>query len=161
MLSSELPVRSLFQPIRLLAGWSTFAGILYVFIRVLKPPEPVPFGRLLALEVHAETVLLLGGVSSLLSPWIIGHPSELAHLTPPFSASWLLPASAMFPLFSLLSSVHIFTLWYTVILTVGIRIFCGVTVRKAVVITVSAWILSVFFEIGILSLLADRLHFHV
>ena len=161
MLSETLVARSLFEPIRLLAGWSAFAGILFVFVRTLSPPEPVRYLRLFALEVHAEAALLVGRIAAAVSA-MLGHASAWPEGgAAPYSAALLVPSTHSFTLLSLLSSANIFTLWYVVLLAAGLRVLCGITIRTAALVALGAWALSVLFDTGIFTLLIDTLHLRV
>ena len=157
MLSEGLVVGLLFQPIRLLIGWSAFAGTLFALVRSLKLPDPASYLRLLALEVHAESILILAGAAALICGTLCGPPSG----APPLSAALFFTPGTSFPLFSLLRSLNIFTLWYVAVLAAGIRVLCGLTLRNAVLVAAGAWALSVLFDIGILTLLISTLHLQV
>jgi hypothetical protein len=146
MVNATRLTQYLFEPVRLLAGWSAFAGLLYLFIRSLSPPGPVTFVRVLTLEVHAEAALLLGGIGMQI---------------PVLSAVSLLPATSPYPLVALIATLNIFTLWYVVLLAAGIRVLFGLTVRTAALVAVSAWALSVLFDTAILTLLVTTLHLRV
>lgn len=156
-----LLTRSLFEPVRLLAGWSAFASLLYLAIRSLSPPGPVKFVRVLALEVHAESALVIGGLASALAS---GFGQGIAGADPPIpllSAASLLPEGMPYAVVALIATVNFFTLWYVVLLSAGIRVLFGMTFRTAALIAVSAWALSVLFDTALLTLLVNALHFRV
>jgi hypothetical protein len=159
--SATLLARSLFEPVRLLAGWSAFAGALFLIIRSLSPAGPVTYVRVLTLEVHAEAVLLIGGAATALHAMLTPAGGGDMPRIPLMSLAPLLPVSASPAVVALLATLNIFTLWYVVLLAAGIRVLFGMTVRTAALVAVSAWALSVLFDTAILTLLINTLHFRV
>ncbi|MEW6510250.1 MAG: hypothetical protein AB1428_04760 [Bacteroidota bacterium] len=152
--------RALVQPVRLLAGWSAFAGVMYLLARSLAPRQPLSYMKLFALEVHAEGILALGMAVALARSLAAGSP-DLGPFTPAFSMAILSPADAPNSVRALLASLNLFTLWYAAVLAAGTRVLCGVRVRVAVVVAAGSWALSVLFDIGILTLLISALHLRV
>jgi hypothetical protein len=161
MLAEESLARAFVEPARLLAGWGAFAGMLWIAVRALKPPDPVPYLSLLALEAHAETIFVLAAGASLLVARVTGNPATA--LTPGAFAGAILvaPDGPSFPAASLLGALNFFTLWYVASLAAGVRVLCGFTMRLSVLIAACAWILSVLFDLGILTLLVTTLHLRV
>jgi hypothetical protein len=158
--SQSLPSRLLFLPVRLLIGWSVFAGTLYLFIRSLAPAVPVTFVRVLALEVHAEPAMLLGAIGTSLGALLVPQEGMNAVRAPLFSVAAFVQGSFPPPVVSLLATLNCFTLWYVVLLATGIRVLFGMTMRTAAVIAAAAWALSVLFDTGFLSLLIGTFSFH-
>lgn len=161
MLAGGYLTRALVEPARLLAGWSAFAGILWVAVRALKPPDPVPYLSLVTLETHAESVYAFAAGLSLLVSLITGDSVTAASPGAFAGAAALAPSGASFPVISLLRSLNIFTLWYVASLAAGIRVLCGFTMRLSSLIAACAWALSVLFDLGILTLLVTTLHLRV
>ena len=161
MLESTLLTRSLFVPVRLLTGWSTFAAFLFLCIRSLSPPGPVTFVRVLTLEVHAEAALLIGGAATALQAMVLPSGAAREYQISLLSIAWLLPASASHTLVALLATLNIFTLWYVALLAAGMHVLFGMTVRTAAFVAAGAWALSVLFDTAILTLLIDTLHLRV
>jgi hypothetical protein len=161
MLAEESLARALVEPARLLAGWGAFAGILWIAVRALKPPDPVPYLSLLALETHAETVSVFAAGGSLVAALITGNRA-LALVPGAFAgAAAVAPAGVSFAAVSLLGGLNFFTLWYAASLAAGLRVLCGFSMRLSVLITACAWILSVLFDLGITTLLVTTLHLRV
>jgi hypothetical protein len=159
MLLSELPLRSLFQPIRLMIGWSSFAALLFLLSRAFRPPSPSSFMHVFALEIHAEAILLLSQIGLCLHIVLQGRGLPSAY--PLWSADIFSSAATSMPIHSLLRSLNIFTLWYIVILAAGIRVLFSLSRFKSVLVAVSAFSLSVVLDIGVISLLIPALHLHV
>ena len=130
-------------------------------VRALKPPEPVPYLSLLALETHAEAISVLAAAASLLAAFVTGNHA-MALVPGAFAgAAAAAPAGLAYPAASLLGDLNFFTLWYAASLAAGIRVLCGFSMRLSVLIAACAWILSVLFDLGIITLLVTTLHLRV
>jgi hypothetical protein len=136
LMGSELLLRSLFLPLRQIAGMGIFAYVLFTLCMAFDPPVRARFKHLLALEVHAEIFNLLGASATL----------GLA----------LLSSNE-----ALLTSTKIFTLWYVVALTAGIAVFFRFSKGKAFLLASTAWIVSVLFNHFLLESISASMHFHL
>jgi hypothetical protein len=161
MLAEGTLWRAFVEPARLLAGWSAFAGMLWLAVRSLKPPEPVPYLSLFALVTQAETVGVIASAASLLVS-LAGGPALTGGTQGEFAGlASLAPAGTSFQALFLLRSLNIFTLWYVALLAAGMRVVCGFTTRLSAVIAVCAWSLSVLSNLAILTLIISTLHLRV
>ncbi len=154
-LAVDLYARSFFLPIRLLAGWSVFALLLFELSSWVGPAEPVRFRQLFSLEVHAESVLLLGGCLAL-----VFHPGSGLHGMPLSAASFLPPQSDIV-IASILESLNPFTAWYVALLGLGVRIICRFGVLRATAVAVAAWIVTLIWNLAIIKYLAESFHLMV
>jgi hypothetical protein len=151
--------RCMFLPIRLLTGWSAYAGVLFLLARSVKPPAPAPFLCFVALEIHAEIILLMDRVVTS-AYGILAMPQYLSPVSP-LSVAAFVESAAPLPIFFLLGRLNFFTLWYVAAVASGIRVLCGLTIRTSALVAVGAWVLSEFFNSGILTLLIRALHLQV
>ena len=147
-----------FLPIRLLLGWSGFALLLFSLSTSFKPLEPVRFIQVFTLEVHAEAIAVLAKLVTLAVALIHGAAQATLSSPPPLSVLSLAPPPGDFVLFSLLSSINMFTLWYVLVLTAGIHVLCGFAKRKAFLIVTGVWALTLCCNLGVLALLRDAFH---
>ncbi|MGA2624562.1 MAG: YIP1 family protein [Bacteroidota bacterium] len=154
-LAVDLYARAFFLPIRLLAGWSVFALLLYELSSWVGSAEPVHFRQLFALEVHAESVLLLGGCLEI----VLHHGSGVSGM--PLSAATFLHPQSGIVLASILESLNPFTAWYVALLGLGVRIFCRFSVLKATAVAVTAWIVTLIWNLAIFKYLAESFHLMV
>jgi Yip1 domain len=148
LLDGELLQRSVFLPLRLIAGWWIFAFLLYQSARAFRPAEGIRLAQFLSLEIHAEGVLVL---SSLVIALGVPLPS-LALLFPPSSG---------FLLRTLLATINLFTLWYILVLTAGVSVLCGYSKRKAFLIVAGVWVISTSLNLGVLNQLSVVFHLAV
>jgi hypothetical protein len=66
-----------------------------------------------------------------------------------------------FILYALLNSVNFFSASYIAILTIGISIICAFGRIKSLLIVLAVWSLAMVFNIGVIKLLKDALHFTI
>jgi len=158
ILDGELFSKSSFLPIRLLLGWSGFALLLFSLSRSFRPPDQVRFVQVFALEVHAEAIGLLSRLVIFATELIHGAAQTTLPPPPLLGVLSIVPPPGDFVLFSLLSSINMFTLWYVLVLTAGIHVLCGFAKRKAFLIVTGAWALTLCCDLAVLALLRDAFH---
>jgi hypothetical protein len=146
VVSGERLLRSLFLPVRLFTGWALFALVLFLSCKAFRPPEGIRFTQFLALEIHAELILLLSSVAAILR-------------LPQSGEAWLSSQSTDFILRTLLTTINLFTLWYIVALTAGVSVLCGFSKRKAFLIVAGVWVISLCLNLGVLNQLSQVFHF--
>jgi hypothetical protein len=144
ILDGDLLLRCAVLPLRLLAGMGTFAFFLHQLCAAFDPPVRARFKQVLALEIHAEVLVLLGA-------WA-------AFLVIPLTAG---TARTEMVSVALLTSPKIFTLWYVVALAAGITTLFGCSKPKAAVLASTAWIVSVLFNTFLLQSVSASMHFHL
>jgi len=154
-LAVDLYARSVFLPIRLLAGWSVFALLLYELSSWVGSAEPVRFRQMFALEVHAESVLLLGGCLGI----VLHHGSGLPGM--PLSAASFFHPQSDIVMSSILDALNPFTAWYVALLGLGVKIICRFSVLKATAVAVTAWIVMLIWNLAIFKYLAESFHLMV
>ena len=65
------------------------------------------------------------------------------------------------PVCVLIRSWNLCTLWYVVVLATGIQVLCGFRLHIAALIAAGAWVFTILFTLGIITLLANALHLRV
>ncbi len=153
-LGDEMTTTLTFLPVRLLVGWASFSLVMFIIARAFEPAETIRFQHVLALIVHTETVSVLAGVATVLL--ILTH-TNAGHTGIPLGLSLFITGQS-FIVKSLLNELNVFTLWQLAIQIVGISILCGFGKVRAVTVVVLVWMLSVFFNLGVIRLLIDRFH---
>ena len=159
-LRSELPLRCLFLPIRLLTGWASFAAVLFLVCKSFAPPEPVHFNKVFSLEVHAEFINICAQVATLI--YLVLAPNSTAKMPGliPFSAAMFIHTNDIVS-FLMLNSLNIFVFFYIAILTMGISSQSGCSRSKSILIVLITWSANLLFNIGAIKLLRDTLHLNV
>jgi hypothetical protein len=158
ILDRELLFRCLFLPVRLLIGWGSFAVLLDLGCRSLLGTRAAGFRHFFALEVHAESVLLLSQIAVMIAQLLGMHTFNGYPQIHPISLAAMVASRPDFVLTSLLGITNIFTLWYLFLLVYGAAVFCGTRMRRALLPVIAVWLLSVGFDLGVTSLLRDALH---
>ena len=135
-LDEGLLARCLFLPVRLGVGWSSFALLLMFATRSVARQPSGGFRHFLALEVHAELILLLAAAVRT----VLGGTGE----------NLLLRA--------LLGTPNLFTLWYIVLLAYGAASLCQMRFTRALLPVAGVWLLSFAFDAGVTQILRETLH---
>lgn len=156
-LQSELPLRCLFIPIRLLIGWSSFAAVLFLVCKSFAPPEPVHFNKIFSLEVHAELINICAQIATAIHLFIAPNSSAKMTGLIPFSAAMFINSNDIVS-FSLLNSLNIFTLFYITIQVMGISNQSGFLRLKSLLIVLIVWSAYLLFNIGSIKLMRDTMH---
>lgn len=155
-LDQGLFARAAFLPIRLLFGWATFALMLYYICGFLVPHKIFRFIQIFSLEVGAEAILILAKVAALLH-LVINSPNPGSRIFIPLSCADFIPTHD-YSTFIFLNSLNVFTVGYIAILTIGISVVCSISKFKALFIVSIVWGISALFNVGIITVLCDRLH---
>lgn len=135
----------LFFPYRLALGWGGFACLLYGSGRALRREGGAGYRHVLALEVHAEVILLF--------------PAVLLLAGIPVPSLYLLFRGGGFLLESLLRAANCFTLWYILTLSTGMAVLFELRLRAAFLAVGACWGLSESLNAGVLALLTRTFHF--
>jgi hypothetical protein len=157
ILDRELTFRCLFLPVRLLIGWGSFAVLLDLGCRAFLGARAAGFRHFFALEVHAESTLLLSHIVVMIAQMFGMRTFEGYPPVHPISLAAMVTAPPDFVLYSLLGITNIFTLWYLILLVYGAAVFCDTRMRRALLPVIVVWLLSVGFDLGVTSLLRDAL----
>ena len=147
--------RLAFHPVRLFAGWLLFSLALLYACRSAASREPFRFVQILALEVHAESALVLGKLALLLSVVALNDPPS--RLIIPFSVAGFVDGGS-FAATAFFNSLNLFTALYLGILAAGVSIICNVGRGKAFLIVLTVWGAAAVVNSGILAGLQDELH---
>jgi hypothetical protein len=156
-LRDDLPMRCLFLPIRLLVGWAAFAYVLFLVSKAITPAAGLHFVKIFSLEVHAEGVSRLAQLSSLVRLLLSHDASATIPLRVPLSAADLFPTSGIVG-FSLLNSINFFTLWYGILLTLGLSLQSELPLKKSLAVVVVAFLVYLLFHTGTTLFLHNTLH---
>lgn len=158
ILDQELFMRSAILPFRLIAGWGSFALLLFYFCMAFRPPEKVRFAQILALEVHAECTSVYAHAVALAWTAFSEVPGEIQHRAQQLSLASIIGPGGDFVSSTLLATLNIFTFWYLVLLAAGVSVLCGFRKFQAFLIVAAVWTVSAGINIGILKLLKDTMH---
>jgi hypothetical protein len=157
----DLGARLLFLPIRLFVGWASFALFLFLLCNSWRSAVRVRFQQIIALEVHAEATLLLGSVCAVVLFWLRNDPNPGAWVSLPLGLDAVVHPGVGVPVTLALNAVNPFSVWYVIVLGMGIRILYQFRVINAFALVLVAWGMSVLFNVTIIVLLRDALRFSI
>jgi hypothetical protein len=159
-LGEDLAARTLLLPFRLAVDCGLSALLLLVFSRAFVGRAAGRFRGFFVLSAAASIFPLLGRCAELLRAWSSGGNGSLP-LFPPFSVFDLLPATDDYRIMLLLTSINLFTLWYTGSVTLGLAVLCRCKTWKAFLVAVAASTVSTAFSITVLFLFRNAFHFRL
>ncbi len=149
ILRGDLWRECLFLPYRLALGWGGFACLLYLSGLAFRRERTAGYRHVLALEVHAEIILLFPPLLM-----VAGIPSPSLDLLFPGEPGGFL-------LQSLLRAANCFTLWYILILSIGMAVLFELRFRAAFLLVAICWGLTESLNAGVLALLTRLFHFRL
>lgn len=156
ILHEELVTRCIFLPVRLFTGWISFALVMYFASLAFSPVERIRFKQILALEVHAETILVLGNLLSASIGLITGSRPWGVALNPQGVAAFVPAGDGLMVL--LLNSINLFQFIYVGALTYGLRNLTAFGKLKSAFIVLLVWGMSLFSNIAMIKFVQERVH---
>ena len=156
-LTKSIIIRSLFHPVRLFIGWSSFALVLLYACRIWSTREEVRFVHILAAEVHAEGAMFLGNATSLTVLLLGGAVGDPSVPWIPGGLDLVFPADN-FTVRYILNSFNVFSVLYVAILVVTVSVMLGVSRMKAFISVLIAWGLTLFVNASIFHALRAEFH---
>ena len=135
-------------PVTLLIKWSIFAFLLYA-VTILFSSD-FTYRKALAIMAHASIITALDSLIGIAILYLRGldniqSPKDLESLV--WSLSWLFSA-ALHPAFrAILDSLTIFSLWYWIVLFLGVRLTTKLSKLEATAIITILWIIQTGFSV--------------
>jgi hypothetical protein len=154
ILTGQRWVSAALFPFRTLAGFGGTALVLYFALRGVSAGGSVQFRKSFALEVHAETVLILGKLTSC-AVAVIGNQQN--PYVNPFGIDQLLRRE--FEHISVANSINPFTVWYFALLAVGAARIFTISRWKAITAVLCTWVITLVMEESSFDLLRNFFHF--
>lgn len=142
VLDGEMAGQCAFLPFRLLAGWGSFALMLFYSCKAWGKTQPARFVQLFALEVHAE-IALVAAQTAVLFAALFGRSAVAMFV--PFGLDAMTPETGGFVMRALLNAVNPFSAWYLWMLASAVATLCEFRPGKALLIVMSVWGLQLAF----------------
>ena len=139
------------SPVVLLLRWLIIAALLY-FIALLSNAKNLTYKPIFASIVHAELILIVMNIVNVIILYFQGVDTvtDPVHLQAIVGLDFLMHAPAdNMPLFILLNSINIFTIWYLSVLTIGYSIITGFSIIKSMFIVGFVWLLTIFYQAAV------------
>ncbi|MBN1396528.1 MAG: YIP1 family protein [Bacteroidetes bacterium] len=142
-------------PITFLLKWLFISSFLYLGA-ILFDAQKNNFKTLYAVVVYSEFILALMGIINVLLILIKGVDavSNLTDLHTIIGLDFFLAdKSQNVLLFNFLNNFNVFSVWYVVVLTIGMSVICQLKKWKSAVLVTSVWFWGVGFQfaVGLLS----------
>jgi len=154
ILNGQQWVSAALFPFRKLAGFGGTALILFLALRGVTSGSTVHLKEIFALEVHAETVLLLGNLAAYAAVFMGSQQNPYVN---PLGVSQLVEGK--FDHISALNSINLFTLWYISLLVLGASRMLKLSYWKSIAAVLSTWVLMLVMEESSFDLLRNFFHF--
>lgn len=141
----------LIAPIPLLIKWVIVAALLYYSV-ILIGSQHIGFKKIFSVVVHSELIFLFMGIVNVIILEINGIDSatSLTDLQTIVGLEYILTnKSQNIPLFTFLSNFNVFTIWYLVVLSLGLSIVSQLSKWKSAIIVSVVWFLGIGFQVGV------------
>jgi hypothetical protein len=139
-------------PFLLLLRWLIISAFLYFASELLGAPNTTEFKTVYAVTVYSEIILVLMGVINLLLLYNKGIDvvQNVADLQAVVGLDILFADTAKnLSLFTFFNNINIFSIWYVVVLTIGISVVTNFSKLKSGILVTTIWLLGVGFQVAI------------
>jgi len=153
----------IFVPIFLLIRWTFVATLLYFLCVLLEAPLALKYRAVFSAVAYSEMILLFMSIANVLILYAkgIGSVHHITDLQAIVGVDFFIKNKMSdLPLFILLNSINIFTIWYLATLTIGISIITGRRKLKSVLVVTGVWLLGIALQMA-MSAISSSSPFHV
>lgn len=143
------------SPLFLIIKFLVNSAILWLIVQLFREAD---FKRVFSLVVHCALIQLLGSIVSLIVLKLRGIQSirSAADLQVYFGLDMFLRNQELnIPLKAFLSSINLFSIWWIILVILGLSIITEISKSKATLIAVSFWLFSTMIQVGFASLLGS------
>ncbi len=152
----------LFVPIVLLIKWGFLAALLYFTCILLDAPPEFKYRTVFSIVAYSEMILLFMSVVNVLVLYLkgIGAVQHITDLQAIVGLDFFMKNKRSdLPLFILLNSINIFTIWYLATLTIGVSVITGYRKLKSAFVVTGVWLLGIAFQM-VMSAVSNGSPFH-
>ena len=133
----------LVQTVMVFIRWAVFSFALYIIVRSLDPLSDIHGKQVFALVAYSEIIFIMMSVLTVLILYLQG-------LEKIESSSDMVVFKSVDVLFdvrksndylaSLLANINIFSLWYVVLISIGVKVLAGLKILEAGAVTGISWL---------------------
>lgn len=140
-------------PFTLLIKWAVVAAILFLLCYLLEAPNELKYRKFFSVVAFSGVILLFMSIVNVLILYLkgVGAVQSVADLAPTdvyAGLGFLVKANGKnLPLYSLLSNINVFAIWYIITLTVGVSVLTGYRKLKSAGIVTAVWFLGVVLQV--------------
>ena len=146
----------LLMPILLLIKWLIFAGFLYFGAQLLGSAKALKFKPTFAVVVHAELIFVF---SKLINTALLLCFKEIDNVKNAIDLQMIPGLHFLFtdhalgvPVLTLLSRITPFSIWYLIVLSLGVAVVADIKTRKVAWLVVCTWLVNIGVQIAISAL---------
>ncbi len=141
----------LFTPVPLLLKWLIFASVFYFGARFLGSPEALKFKPMFAVVAYSELILVF---SELINAALLLGFKQIDDVQD-YTDLQVIPGLHLLfgdetlgiPLFTFLSQIQPFFIWYLVVLSLGVAVVANLNRRRAEFLVVFVWLAEFGFRV--------------
>ncbi|MGC8596247.1 MAG: hypothetical protein ACP5MI_11680, partial [Candidatus Kryptoniota bacterium] len=119
---------------------------------LLDAPPEFAYPKVFSVVAYSEMIVLLMSVVNLLALYAkgIGSVQQVTDLQAIVGLDFLIKDKmSNLPLFILLNSINVFTIWYLATLAIGVTVITGFRKIKSALIVTGVWLIGVAFQMVI------------
>lgn len=133
-------------PVKMGVPIAIFSFVLYLVCSVSKPASLPDWKYFLAVVVWSSWIPVIDKGLALLAHTVVGavNPTTGFGFTQPLGLGMVRLSSTDPALSYSLNALNVFTVWYLVLLSIGISLLCGFPRMKALMTVSSVWLLGLF-----------------
>jgi hypothetical protein len=147
-------------PLKLWVIIAIFSYVIYVVCSVSKSISLPHWKHFFAVVVWSYWILLIGEALSLVTRSVVGHFSPNAGLAfpQPLGLGMMKIASADPGLLYALNAVNVFSIWYLLLVSLGVSILCGFSRVKGILVTAFVWVFGIVLSAAIMRFTVAGVH---
>ncbi|MEK6571751.1 MAG: hypothetical protein AABZ61_10310 [Bacteroidota bacterium] len=141
-------------PLKVGVPMAVFSFVIYLVCSVSKPVSLPHWRHFLAVVVWAGWTPTVGKVVALLTRFLAGAPSPASGSAIPQTLGLgMVQLTSKDPgLLYILNGLNIFSIWYILLVSLGVSILCSITRRKGIAIVASVWVFGLLVSAALLRL---------
>ena len=143
------------SPLFLIIKFIFTSAILWLIIQLF---SEVDFKRMFSVVVHCGVILFLGSIITFIILKLRGLQSIKSAADVQVSLGldlFIQNPDLNFPLKAFLSNINVFSVWWIILVGLGISIIAKISRTKATIITAFFWLFSTMIQVGIASLIGS------
>jgi hypothetical protein len=153
-------INLLLTPLKLWVIIAIFSYVVYLVCSVSKSISLPHWKHFLAVVVWSYWTLIIGEVLSLVTRSVLGPFSSNAGLafTQPLGLGMIKISSSDPGLLYALNSVNVFSVWYLLLVSLGVSILSGFSRVKGILITTFVWLFGIVLSAALMRLTVAGVH---
>jgi hypothetical protein len=153
-------VNILLTPLKLWVIIAIFSYLIYLVCSVSKPISLPRWKHFFAVVVWSYWVLIVGEALSLVTHSVVGPFSSNAGLafTQPLGLGMIKISSSDPGLLYALNAANVFSIWYLLVVSLGVSILCGFSRVKGILATTFVWLFGTIFSAALIRFTVAGVH---